>query len=122
MIIAVFVLFGTSAAYATITAPTQNPFTVPGDSAGNPQPFTISANGFTGVSFVFVEQCDGTPSTAQGWNPNINCDSGTSPAKKAPDGSGAVTFPADAGEVGACIGGRPQAAMAAASNVYASNR
>ncbi len=89
---AALVLSPTSAFAATITTPTGNPFVVPGDGAGNPLPFTISASGYTADSNVFVEMCDGTPSTAVGWDPTTNCDLGASPAPALADASGNVTF------------------------------
>jgi hypothetical protein len=78
----------------TITAPSGNPFTVPGDAGGNPQAFTISATGFTAGTNVFVEQCDGTPPSAIGWSPTANCDLVSSPAPVIADGSGNVSFAA----------------------------
>jgi hypothetical protein len=87
--------FSLAPAFAsTITAPTGTPFAVPGDAAGNPQPFTLTATGFAADANVFVEQCDGTPSTAVGWDPTTNCDLGSSPAPAVADASGAVTFDA----------------------------
>jgi hypothetical protein len=81
-------------AYGAITAPGTNPFTVPGDAAGNPIPFTITANGFAPGTPVLVEQCDGVPSTSAGWNPNLHCDLGTSPSSVLPDANGVATFTA----------------------------
>jgi hypothetical protein len=77
---------------ATITTPSTNPFVVPGDAGGIPQAFTVSGAGFTAGANVFIEQCDGIAPTAQGWDPTINCDLGTSPAAAIADGSGNVTF------------------------------
>ncbi len=85
-------LAASSASASTITSPSGSPFAVPGDAGGNPQPFTISATGFTAGANVFVEQCDGTPSTAVGWDPTINCDLGASPAPNLADANGNVTF------------------------------
>ena len=83
-------------AYAgSVTTPSSNPFTVPGDTAGTPQSFTITATGYTPGTLVYVEQCDGTPSTAPGWQPTENCDLGTSPAGKIADTNGTVTFTAN---------------------------
>ena len=85
--------FSPSPAFAaTITTPSGNPFTVPGDAGGNPVPFTVGASGYTPDAGVFVEQCDGTPSTAVGWDPTTNCDLGSSPASSLADASGNVTF------------------------------
>src|ERR1700730_6695783 len=76
----------------TITQPNTNPFPVPGDAAGNPQPFTVVATGYPPGSQVSVEQCDGTPPTAVGWTPTLNCDLGTAPAAATADAGGTVTF------------------------------
>ncbi len=76
----------------SITTPPTDPFTVPGDAAGNPKPFTISASGFDPNATVTVEQCDGTPADAVGWSPTTNCDLGSSPAAQQADASGNVTF------------------------------
>lgn len=82
----------TPAGAATITAPTGNPFVVPGDVGGNPLKFTVSASGFAVSTNVFVEQCDGASPTSVGWDPTTNCDLGSSPAPVVSDGSGNVTF------------------------------
>jgi hypothetical protein len=78
---------------ATITAPTGNPFIVPGNAAGQPQAFTVSASGFVAGDLVFVEQCDGVAVSTPGWDPSINCDLGTSPAAAIASATGTVTFP-----------------------------
>lgn len=78
----------------TITQPTGNPFVVPGNASGAPLPFTITASGFMPGSLVYVEQCDGTPATAQGWSPTANCDLGSSPAAAIVSGNGVATFAA----------------------------
>jgi hypothetical protein len=79
-------------AATSITTPSTNPFVVPGDAGGIPQAFTVSATGFSAGVNVFIEQCDGVSPTAQGWDPTINCDLGTSPAAAIADGTGSVTF------------------------------
>lgn len=84
---------GPASAATSISAPTGNPFVVPGNAGGDPQPFTVSATGFAPTTNVFVEQCDSAPSTAVGWDPTVNCDLGSSPAAVVADGSGNVTFP-----------------------------
>lgn len=56
-------LIGT-ALTGTITSPTGNPFVVAGEASGNPQPFTVSASGFTQNPLVYVEQCDAIAPTA----------------------------------------------------------
>ena len=88
------VLVASPASAATITTPTGDPFVVPGDAGGNPQPFTVSASGYAAGSNVFIEQCDGTPTTATGWDPTTNCDLGASPAAVVADAGGVATFPA----------------------------
>ncbi|MGZ6996560.1 MAG: hypothetical protein ACXVIM_15225, partial [Acidimicrobiia bacterium] len=88
------VLAAGPASAATITSPTGDPFVVPGNAAGNPQPFTVTASGYSAGSQVFIEQCDGTPPTATGWDPTTNCDLGASPAPATADAGGVVTFPA----------------------------
>jgi Calx-beta domain len=83
---------GPASAATSITAPTANPFTVPGDAGGLPLPFTVSASGFAASTNVFIEQCDGVSPTAVGWDPTTNCDLGSSPAPVVSDGSGNVSF------------------------------
>jgi hypothetical protein len=91
-----FLVATASAAYAgTITAPTGNPFVVPGDGAGNPVALTVTANGFTPGSLAYLEQCDGVATTSPGWSPTTNCDLGTSQAPALVDGTGTATFPAN---------------------------
>jgi hypothetical protein len=82
-------------ASAAFVTPTQNPFTVPGDSSGNPQPFTVTANGFSPHAQVKIEQCDGTDPSSKGWSPTVNCDLGSSPSIATADDTGTVTFPAN---------------------------
>ncbi|MGZ6969325.1 MAG: hypothetical protein ACXVKN_16475 [Acidimicrobiia bacterium] len=83
-----------SVSAATITSPTGNPFVVPGNAAGQPLAFTVSATGYTAGDQVFIEQCDGVATTATGWDPTVNCDLGTSPAAAVANASGVVTFSA----------------------------
>src|SRR6478752_4596952 len=82
---------GPAWAATAIASPAAEPFTVPG-TAGSPNPFTITATGFTAGSNIFVEQCDGVAPTTVGWDPSVNCDLGSSPAAATADGTGAVTF------------------------------
>jgi hypothetical protein len=84
-----------SASAATITTPTGNPFVVPGNVSGQPQSFTVTASGFPAGSPVFIEQCDGVPTTDVSWDPTQNCDLGSSPAAATANASGVVTFPAN---------------------------
>jgi hypothetical protein len=89
---AAVVIGSAGAAYAAITSPTQSPFPVPSDSGGNPQPFTITANGFTPLQPVYVEECDGKTPNVGSWNVTLDCDNGrTTPGNDA-DGNGNVTF------------------------------
>ncbi len=94
-------LFATaSPAFAgTITNPTTSPFPVPESTgasgqppAGTPLPFEIQGSGYGAHQNIDVEICDGTPSTANGWDPTINCDLATSPPPAGADASGNVTF------------------------------
>jgi len=87
-------------ASAAITAPATNPFNVPGDAAGVPQSFTVTANGFSPGQAVYVEECDGVPSTAANWSPTTHCDNGTSPSSTNADGNGVATFPANDPNIG----------------------
>ena len=68
------VVAGNAGASTSITAPATNPFVVPGNVAGIPQAFTVTASGFTPNSSVFVEQCDGVAATTPGWTATGNCD------------------------------------------------
>ena len=85
---------GSAGAATSITAPATNPFVVPGNAAGLPQAFTVTAAGFAPNSAVFVEQCDGVAATTPGWTATGNCDLGSSPSPAISDGAGVATFPA----------------------------
>jgi hypothetical protein len=91
--VARFALVAGPAGAATITAPTGNPYAVPG-SGGAPQAFTVNASGFAPNTNVYVEQCDGTSPTAPGWSPTINCDNLTSRAPVISSNTGVATFEA----------------------------
>lgn len=80
--------------FTSPTGTSSNPYVVPGDSSGNPQPFTITGTGFPAGSQVYVEQCDGVSPTDPSWDPAADCDNGTSPAAAIADASGNVTFDA----------------------------
>jgi hypothetical protein len=82
-----------ASAATSITAPTGNPYVVPGNAGGDPLPFNVAASGFAAGGNVYIEQCDGTLPTAVGWDPTTNCDLGSSPAPAVADGSGNVSFP-----------------------------
>ena len=84
-----------SASAATITAPTGNPFVVPGNASGQPQSFTVAASGSPPARPCFIEQCDGVAPTDVGWDVDPNCDLGSSPAAATANASGVVTFPAN---------------------------
>ena len=71
---------GPASAATVITAPTGNPFVVPGNAGGDPLPFTVTTTGFAADTSVYIEQCDGVSPTAIGWDPTTNCDLGSSPA------------------------------------------
>jgi Calx-beta domain len=83
---------GPAGAATSITAPAGNPYVVPHDGAGLPQPFDISVAGFAAGVNVYVEQCDGVSSTAQSWDPTAHCDIVTSPAPVISSAGGAATF------------------------------
>jgi hypothetical protein len=85
---------GAAAGAVTITAPSSSPFSVPGDGAGNPQFFTVTATGFTQNEAVYVQQCDGVSSSSPGYTVGEHCDlaSGNSPVNA--NASGAATFSA----------------------------
>jgi hypothetical protein len=80
VVIAAFALVGASAATAfgvTITAPTQNPFTVPQNAVtGKPDYFTVTASGLPNGN-AFVQECDGTDPSSSGWSANDHCDFAT---------------------------------------------
>jgi hypothetical protein len=85
-------LASTVALAGTITQPSTIPFTVPGDSIGNPVAFDVTVSGFSPGALVYVEQCDGTPPTTQGWSPTVNCDLGSSPAASIVASDGTAAF------------------------------
>jgi hypothetical protein len=91
------VVIGASSAWAgTITMPSSNPFSVPGDATGTPQSFTVVASGYpAGNSIVSIEQCDGVPSSDPGYSPLDHCDDATSPAAVDVGANGIATFPAN---------------------------
>jgi hypothetical protein len=78
--------------FTSPTGTTASPYVVPGDSSGNPQPFTITGSGYPVGAQVYVEQCSGIDPASAGWDPTIECDSFTSPAAAIADASGNVTF------------------------------
>lgn len=85
---------GTAFASAgTITAPSSNPYVATYDSTGaNLSYVTVSGTGFPDSTAMFVEVCDGVSPSAQGWDPTLDCDLGSSPGSAASDASGNVTF------------------------------
>jgi hypothetical protein len=90
----VLVLLAGPAGAASVVEPSTNPVVVPATASGDPLPFTIRANGFPAGTNVFVEQCDGTPATAVGWDPTLDCDLGSSPASASVDPNGVANFDA----------------------------
>ena len=94
------VVLSANAAFATggaITAPSGNPFKVPGTQPGAPKSFTISANGIATGAVVKVEICDGLnpASTAPAWDLSTDCDLGSQTAgQSSPGTSSTITFPA----------------------------
>jgi hypothetical protein len=82
----------------TFTQPTSNPFTVPvvqsGAQAGTPLTFPVAGTGYPATQAVFIEICDGLPSSNPNWDPTINCDLATSPAPSNASSTGAVSWPA----------------------------
>src|SRR5215471_18366219 len=85
----------TAGAWAiTVTTPTQNPFTVPGDTSGNPLPFDISVSGLTQFQPAFAVECDGIDPNSQGYTVSEHCDNGSSGSSVNGDSSGNATFAA----------------------------
>lgn len=76
----------------TITSPSGPTFAVPGDGAGNPLPFDVTATGFTPGQQIFVTQCDGLSPSDPNWSVATDCDFGTAPGPVPADENGAVTF------------------------------
>jgi hypothetical protein len=79
-------------AATSVTEPAGNPIHVAVDARGVPVPFTVVATGFKPGTLVYVEQCDGRPTTAPNWLPTRDCDIGTSPASVIVDPAGRVQF------------------------------
>ena len=80
-------------AAATFTSPTPpGPFTLSVNGSGDPLPFDIVVNGFHAGDHVVAEICDGTPASAQGWDPTINCDQQTAGSYALADANGVATF------------------------------
>jgi hypothetical protein len=93
--IAMSVALSGQAAAASITSPAgtpEHPFHVPADSHDDPVVFTIAGSGWSRGQPVYVEQCDGVPPTATGWDPAGDCDTETSPAAALGDAHGNVSF------------------------------
>lgn len=89
------VLMTATPAFAgSITSPGDNPHTVSGDAAGNPQSFTVTVGGFTPGQQVFIEQCDGVAPSVSNYDPAAHCDTVTSPSGGIADSSGNFTFTA----------------------------
>jgi hypothetical protein len=76
----------------SISSPSGNPYSWPGDASGTPTYQNVTVTGFTPVSNVFIEQCDGSNPSAAGWDPTEHCDLLTSPSPLATNASGGGTF------------------------------
>jgi len=81
-------------ATGTVTEPKGNPIHVALDPRGLPVPFTIAGVGFKPGTQVYVEQCDGRPTSAPNWLPTRDCDLGTSPASVIVGPNGRIQFTA----------------------------
>jgi hypothetical protein len=89
------VLFAPSAGAApAMTQPTESPYQVAVDAQGRPVPFTVEVSGFPFRTAVFVEQCDGQPTTAPNWSPTIDCDLASARAPVYADAHGVARFDA----------------------------
>src|SRR5215831_12103918 len=87
-VVTTVVSYAGAAGAATIVEPSGTPTVVAN------APMTVVATGFRPGQNVFIEQCDGTAPTAQGWDPTLNCDNGASPPPAIADDSGRAEFPA----------------------------
>src|SRR5262249_41236874 len=77
------------------STPNTNPFSVPGNAAGQPQSFTVVASPYPqGSSEVSIEQCDGVNPATSGWDPVSHCDTFSSPGAVDVGADGKATFPA----------------------------
>ena len=95
LVTGVAVLSKQTSAWATeITQPSASPFVIPLDSHLAALPFTVSSTGWPSHQLVYIEICDGEPTTRPGWSPASHCDNQTSPSPAAADSHGNVTFPA----------------------------
>jgi hypothetical protein len=71
------------------------PFVVPGDASGNPMFFDVSVSGLAQNEPAYIQICDGTPSTTQGYSVNEHCDLTTGNSPVNGDVSGNATFHGD---------------------------
>ena len=95
LVTAVAVLSNQKSAWATeITQPNTNPFVIPLDSHLTALPFTVFSTGWPNHQLVYIEICDGEPTTKPGWSPAGHCDNQSSPSPAAADSLGNVIFPA----------------------------
>ena len=85
-------LFAVPAFAGSIGSPPGPTYSWPGDTSGTPTYQDVTVTGFTPVSNVFIEQCDGSNPSAAGWDPTEHCDLLTSPSPLATNGSGGGTF------------------------------
>ena len=81
-------------AATSITAPSDNPYAVTTSAGGKLEPFTVKVAGFKPSISVYIEQCNGKPSTDAKWKPTLDCDIQTSPAAAITDVNGVATFAA----------------------------
>jgi hypothetical protein len=74
------------------TAPGAPNLSCTASNVGKPASFAISATGFPLNGQIFAIICDGTPASAPGWDPTVNCDNLTSPAGRPTGTTGANTW------------------------------
>jgi hypothetical protein len=103
--LAVFLMAGPASA-GTISQPNTNPFQTSPAPATCPTgavcpttytfdaSFTIVYAGFPARTNVFATMCDGLPPSTPGYDPNFDCDNGTTTPAAPSDVNGAGTFPA----------------------------
>ena len=77
-----------------ITEPAGHTYQVKFDAQGKPRPFDVVAQGFPAGHQVFIEQCNGRPTSAPRWSPTLDCDVGNAPAPVIVDTRGMVRFSA----------------------------
>lgn len=83
-----------ASAASSFVTPSDNPHTIPVDNNYNALPFDVTVTGYASQTSVFIEICNGVPSTNPGWSPGIDCDISTSPSPVKASTSGTASFPA----------------------------